>query len=734
MGDRSMFESLHSRNFWTLIMFSLLVSDVSGATRKSPDDLEGYWKKTFADEFQGPPPEMPAKEVERCYQVPPRCIDLYNNWDLACSSTPNQTFPKLAMLNKCVWNVHRSVNWMSPQVNEFTADQVEVRANEENGILVLKGNSVLPNGTDRPPGGSTGNVNFGDMNQYKEWMTSHGYVCAGPEGRGEANPAVRKCPIRSGLVTSISRPGRSWPGFFQQYGLLQVRGTIASGDQAWPAYWMLPDATWPGGGEFDLMESWNENKASQTFHTGVCIPNGEEDLFPDSCTAANGKARWHLSKGEDLDHEQTPTGHSFFNRYHNFSLEWDANRITFRTDGVNTNRINEGDKIHGSSPARTLWDEITGNDKKAAHIPRRPFYFLLNHSVGGDGKGPNPVSFSEQTLKIDYVRAWSKCSLPVDYCPRGGTFGNDGNCTGSGIHYASPCTRCLYGGSGGNPNCQVRGFVRPEFNPGVSYWVDANPRWPGVYYKKLEGTCAAGGTPTDGNCQVKNFGNAVAHVPVPGVQYWVDANPAWPGIFYKQVGGACVYGGTRSGNGNCMWRSLSALKPSVQYWVDGNPLWPGVYYKGSGGSCPHGGVASGHGNCQLRAFSVPASAGITLRPGVQYWMDPDPRWPGVYYKQMQGSCPVGGVASGNGNCQLVAYAAPAQPYLVRGQQYWVDADPRWSGVFYRQIQGTCRYGGTVSGNGNCQLMSFTTGVLEDHLKYFVDSNPRWPGVYYRATY
>jgi beta-glucanase (GH16 family) len=712
----------------------------SSAGGKNPDDLAGYWKKTFADEFRGPPLGTPQKELQRCYQTQPRCIDLYNNWDLPCSSNASQTYPKLAMLNKCVWNVHRSVNWMSPKVNEFSPEQVEVRANEEGGILVLKGNSVLPNGSVRPSGGSS-NVKFSDMDNYVAWMSNEGYNCPGPKGEGQQDPQQRKCPIRSGMVTSVSSAGRDWPGFLQQYGLFQVRGTIASGDRAWPAYWMLPNATWPGGGEFDLMESWNEDRASQTFHTGVCIPNGEEDMFPDSCKLDQGKARWHLSKGEDIKYNKTPNEKSFFSNFHNFSLEWNANKINFRTDGVSTNQISEGDKISGSSNEETFlydlleWGHQYQKDKKAAHIPRRPFYFLLNHTVGDSKNGPNPINFSEQVLKVDYVRVWQKCSINSDFCPAGGTYGSNGNCSGAGIQtYASPCTRCLYGGVGGNPNCQLRGFNRPEFNPGVSYWVDANPRWPGVYYKKLDQACPAGGAPSDGNCQVKTFGSSVAYVPVPEVNYWVDTNPSWPGIYYKQSGGACVYGGVVSGNGNCQWKAVSGLKQNVQYWVDGNPRWPGLYYHGNSGSCPHGGTPSGNGNCQLQAYSVPATVGITLRPGVQYWMDPDPRWPGIYYKQIQGTCPVGGVTSGNGNCQLVAYPVPTEPYLSKGQDYWVDANPSWPGIYYKQIQGTCRFGGTISGNGNCQLMAFPQGYLEDQIKYFVDSNPRWPGIYYRATY
>ena len=84
--------------------------------------------------------------------------------------------------------------------------------------------------------------------------------------------------------------------------------------------------------------------------------------------------------------------------------------------------------------------------------------------------------------------------------------------------------------------------------------------------------------------------------------------------------------------------------------------------------------------------------------------------------------------------QLVAYSAPSQPILVSGQSYWVDANPRWPGVYYRQTQGDCRYGGVRSGNGNCQLTALPSNMLEDHLKYWVETDPRWPGIYYRATY
>ena len=139
-------------------------------------------------------------------------------------------------------------------------------------------------------------------------------------------------------------------------------------------------------------------------------------------------------------------------------------------------------------------------------------------------------------------------------------------------------------------------------------------------------------------------------------------------------------------------------------------------------------MKSGNGNCQVKY--IPG----VLRTNITYWVDANPGWPGIYYKKISGTCSAGGVSSGNGNCQIVALEKPNRPFVVANVSYWVDANPSWPGVYYKQINGNCLYGGVQSGGGNCQLVSFPAGKLEDQLNYWVDANPSWPGVYYRQTY
>jgi hypothetical protein len=99
----------------------------------------------------------------------------------------------------------------------------------------------------------------------------------------------------------------------------------------------------------------------------------------------------------------------------------------------------------------------------------------------------------------------------------------------------------------------------------------------------------------------------------------------------------------------------------VKYWLDIDPRWPGVYYSSTvKDKCLYGGVEAGGGgyNCQITSLK-----NANLRAGVNYWLDIDPRWPGVYYSsKVKDTCPYGGVEAGGGgyNCLLVKYkSAPA---------------------------------------------------------------------------
>lgn len=103
--------------------------------------------------------------------------------------------------------------------------------------------------------------------------------------------------------------------------------------------------------------------------------------------------------------------------------------------------------------------------------------------------------------------------------------------------YAPVEASCIFGGSGGNPNCQIKGFSPGELTQGVSYWVDPDPRWPAVYYAPVGGGCPYGGTFSGVNCTVYSFPPNVLEAK--NVHYWVDADPRWPGVYYANETYAC---------------------------------------------------------------------------------------------------------------------------------------------------------------------------------------------------
>jgi hypothetical protein len=103
---------------------------------------------------------------------------------------------------------------------------------------------------------------------------------------------------------------------------------------------------------------------------------------------------------------------------------------------------------------------------------------------------------------------------------------------------------------------------------------------------------------------------------------------------YAPVSYDCIYGGSLGGP-NCFVYGFAPgeLTPGVTYWVDPDPAWPGVYYAPVGGGCPYGGTFGGV-NCQVVSFPPH----FLEETGVAYWADPDPRWPGVYYANQTYRC------------------------------------------------------------------------------------------------
>ncbi len=155
-----------------------------------------------------------------------------------------------------------------------------------------------------------------------------------------------------------------------QYGYIEARLRLPSGQGIWPAFWMLGadigEADWPACGEIDIMENrgdrpgWNVSSLHGPGYSRNSPLTGQYDL---------------------------PEGQEFHNGYHTFGVLWERDSITSFVDGT---------------PYVT---------QTAAGIPGKtwafnhPFFFLVNLAVGGHFPGPpDETTVFPQTLRLDYIR------------------------------------------------------------------------------------------------------------------------------------------------------------------------------------------------------------------------------------------------------------------------------------------------------------------------------------------
>jgi len=156
----------------------------------------------------------------------------------------------------------------------------------------------------------------------------------------------------SGLVETVGK-------FSQKYGRFEVRAKLPKTKGMWPAHWMMPKTRkWPP--EIDIMEMVGHNPYTVygTLHWGVW-PNNRR---------SGGKY----------------PGPDFSEDFHTFAIEWELDEIRWYVDGKKYFSINE-------------------------HIPKEPFYIILNTAVGGDWPGrPNKKTVFPQYHDIDYVRVYAR--------------------------------------------------------------------------------------------------------------------------------------------------------------------------------------------------------------------------------------------------------------------------------------------------------------------------------------
>jgi len=153
-----------------------------------------------------------------------------------------------------------------------------------------------------------------------------------------------------------------------QYGRIDIRAAMPTGQGLWPALWMLGNnidqVGWPACGEIDIMEVVGND--------------------PDRC---HGTVHWD-NNGQYASYGQnTLSSKSLKDEFHVYSIVWTQNSIKWLLDDVEYNVID-------LSPA-------------ALSEFKQEFFFILNVAVGGNWPGsPNNSTVFPQRMLVDYIRVF----------------------------------------------------------------------------------------------------------------------------------------------------------------------------------------------------------------------------------------------------------------------------------------------------------------------------------------
>lgn len=167
------------------------------------------------------------------------------------------------------------------------------------------------------------------------------------------------------------------------YGKVEGRLKTTAHSGNFPAFWMMPNEStyggWPSSGEIDIFEQVNnENTSYHTIHSYW----------------ANGKADGGL--GNSGKPQKSGTSATTTGEYHVYGLEWTEDILKWFVDG----------KQVFSYAKSTTQDDL---DKKQWPFDK-PFYLILNQSVGNGGWANNPdLNFTYET-KFDWVRVYQKAN------------------------------------------------------------------------------------------------------------------------------------------------------------------------------------------------------------------------------------------------------------------------------------------------------------------------------------
>ena len=182
-------------------------------------------------------------------------------------------------------------------------------------------------------------------------------------------------------VDMISGGIESSGKFAVRYGKIEARILTGGHTGNFPAFWMMPQDNslgWPYAGEIDIWEQINsENVSYHTIHSRWANTTADGKL----CQGQGGNPQKSGSV------KNVTTGN-----YHTFTLEWTEKLLTWYVDGV-----------RAFSYARSSNE----NDLSLGQWPfDKPFYLILNQSVGNGSWAANCDTNHEYETRFDWVRVY----------------------------------------------------------------------------------------------------------------------------------------------------------------------------------------------------------------------------------------------------------------------------------------------------------------------------------------
>ncbi len=169
--------------------------------------------------------------------------------------------------------------------------------------------------------------------------------------------------------------------FSFQYGRVDFRAKLPTGNGIWPALWMLPEdavyGAWAASGEIDVMEARGRlpGTTSGAVHFG---------------------GQWPVNKYIAGEYH-FPQGQTFANDYHVYTMIWEEDNFKWYVDGKFFFKV-----------TREQWYSVAAPNNPNAPFDQ-PFYIIMNLAIGGHfdgGLAPDPSDIPA-TMQVDYVRVYN---------------------------------------------------------------------------------------------------------------------------------------------------------------------------------------------------------------------------------------------------------------------------------------------------------------------------------------